>query len=191
MAICCIKDCNKPMLAKGMCAMHYKRVSLYGDPTKTLVKQLHGATLQERFDAYTQKGDGCWLWIGSMDYNGYGRLNVGNKPMLAHRLSWTLHCHEITSNQHVLHRCDTPQCVKPDHLFLGDQAANNADMMAKGRFHPGTTRGADHKGSKLTAEQVLEIRASEGASEGIGESYGISGRQVRDIRNRKSWRHLP
>lgn len=190
MNTCCIKDCEKTVLAKGMCAMHYKRLKLYGDPTKTMIKQLHGLTVAERFDAYVQKGIGCWLWTGSRDANGYGRLNIKNKPVLAHRLSWSIHRHEIGPEQHVLHRCDNPQCVRPEHLFLGDQVENNADKMAKKRHRYGVSHGADHGGSKLTDEQVREIRASVGPSRIIAEQFGISRRQVRDIRALKVWKHL-
>lgn len=187
---CCIKGCEKKVLAKGLCAMHYQRVRLYGDPTKVLVKQVHGATLAERFDHYVDKSGECWVWTGTKDPNGYGRLNVANKPILAHRISWALNFGEITPDQHVLHRCDNPQCVRPDHLFLGDQAANNADMRAKGRFHPGVSQGEKHGCAKLSEEQVREIRASSGPPQHTAERFGISRRTVRDIRAMRVWRHL-
>lgn len=190
MKICCIKDCEKRAKAKGMCAMHYKRAKLYGDPTKTLQKQLHGATLQERFDHYVDKSSDCWEWKGSPDPNGYGRLNIDGTPILAHRISWELHRHKITPDQHVLHRCDNPPCVNPDHLFLGDQVANNADMKAKGRFRPGVSHGIDHGRAKLTEAQVLEIRAALGDSQQIAERFGISRRHVYDIQNMRVWRHI-
>jgi hypothetical protein len=170
--------------------MHYARAAKYGDPTKTMRKQLHGATLQERFDHYVDKSGECWVWIGTRDNNGYGRLNVAGTPVLAHRVSWQLHKHEITSDQHVLHKCDNPPCCNPEHLFLGDQAANNADMVAKGRFHPGVSLGSAHGMAKLTETQVLEIRDSTGPSRLTAERYGISDRHVRDIRNRQIWKHL-
>lgn len=190
MKICCIKDCDKRVLAKGMCSMHYARVRHHGDPTTTLIKQLHGATLQERLLRYVEKSADCWHWSGYRDPNGYGRLNVDGRPTLAHRISWELHRHAITPEQHVLHRCDNPGCVNPDHLFVGDQAANNADMRAKGRFRPGVSRGSDHGGAKLTEKQVREIRASKDKPQHIAERFGISRRQVRDIRAMLSWRHL-
>jgi hypothetical protein len=190
MQTCCIKDCGKKVLAKGMCAMHYQRVRLYGDPTKTMVKQMHGATLQQRFDHYVSRSEGCWEWTGSRDSNGYGRLNVSGKPELAHRLSWRLHVGEISPDQHVLHRCDNPPCVRPDHLFLGDQIANNADMKAKGRFRPGVSKGEAHGGAVLTEAQVREIRQSTDKPQHIADQFGISRRQVRDIRAMRSWRHI-
>lgn len=187
---CCIKDCDKLHLAGGLCAMHYRRQKLYGDPTTVKLFQMRGLSLKERWEAYTEKGEDCWLWVGSRDPNGYGRLNINGRPELAHRLAWRLFCSEITSDQHVLHKCDNPSCVRPDHLFLGDQVANNADMKSKGRYRPGVSLGEAHGCAKLTEDQVREIRASSGPSELAAKHYGISGRQVRDIRLRRSWRHL-
>lgn len=190
MKICCIKGCETKVLASGMCAKHYKRMRLYGDPSVVKVAQLHGATLEQRWSHYTSKGPICWEWTGSKDANGYGRLNINNRPILAHRLSWELHFHEISSDQHVLHRCDNPGCVRPDHLFLGDQVANNADMVAKGRFSPGVSRGIDHGCAKLTEEQVRYIRASKESDQLMADKFGISRRHIRDIKARMAWAHL-
>jgi hypothetical protein len=188
---CCIKDCHKPVLAKGLCSGHYQRVRKYGDPTFVLKPQLHGYTVKERLDLYTaQSPEGCWEWRASKDARGYGRLNVGNVPQLAHRLSWQFRVGPIPDGAQVLHRCDNPGCVRPDHLFLGDHAANMADMNGKGRGRPGLVQGEAHGCAKLTDEQVREIRASEGPSHIIAERYGISGRQVRAIRNREAWQHV-
>ena len=188
---CCIKDCKKRTLARGMCAMHYRRFRKYGDPTQVKLRQLHGADLETRFLHYASKGEGCWEWSGSKDVNGYGRLNIDGKPELAHRLAWRLYRHPINSDQHVLHRCDNPQCVNPKHLFLGDQAANNADARKKGRFKPGISIGEEHGMAKLTETQVRKIRSSSKPPQQIADQLGISRRQVRDIQAKRAWRHLP
>jgi hypothetical protein len=82
--------------------------------------------------------DGCWLWIGAITSLGYGKFYVGrirgrSCTIRAHRMSWILAHGENPGGLLVCHRCDNPRCVNPDHLFLGDQVANMADMRAKGR----------------------------------------------------------
>lgn len=189
---CSISGCGKPHSSHGYCATHRKRWKLYGDPHFVKQKQVHGASLIERWSAYVgERGSGCWLWAGHRDPNGYGRLNVGGKPLLAHRISWELHHGPITPAEHILHRCDNPSCVRPEHLFKGDHALNMADKMAKRRHRYGVRRGTANEHAKLTEAQVIEIRASTEASEKVGPRYGVSGRQVRDIRIRKAWKHIP
>ncbi len=94
-------------------------------------------TVAERFWAKVRKGEGCWLWVGAKQHNGYGYLHSGGhsirKPLRAHRVSWELHNGPIPDGLRVLHSCDTPCCVNPAHLFLGTQSDNMKDCAAKGR----------------------------------------------------------
>lgn len=190
MKLCSIERCGKKAVAHNWCPAHYRRWKKYGDPLEVRQQQNHGLSLMDRLMARCIKSTGCWDWTGSVDAKGYGRLNVGNRPMQAHRTSWEAFRGPIPGGQHVLHRCDNPKCIRPEHLFLGDQASNMADKMAKKRHRYGVSRGTDHGCSKLNEEQVREIRASTGPSRIIAELYGISGRQVRDIRTLKVWKHL-
>ena len=80
--------------------------------------------------------DGCWLWSRSTTHGGYGQFGVGSGPqrmMKAHRMAWLLTFGEIPNDLRVLHHCDNPPCVRPDHLFLGTLSDNSQDMVAKGR----------------------------------------------------------
>lgn len=76
---------------------------------------------------------GCLIWTGRIDQHGYGRICVDGREMGAHRASWVLTKGPIPSGLHALHRCDTPPCINPDHLFLGTPADNVADMIRKQR----------------------------------------------------------
>jgi HNH endonuclease len=91
--------------------------------------------LDERFWKYVNKLEGCWLWTGAQ-CKGYGVINLDhilNNQEYSHRASWVLHFGAIPDRQKVLHKCDTPLCVRPDHLFLGLDIDNNRDRANKGR----------------------------------------------------------
>lgn len=91
--------------------------------------------------------DGCWEWQKDLNYHGYGILRLRGKRLSAHRLSYELFCGPIVNELHVLHRCDNPKCIRPDHLFLGTEKDNGIDAARK-----------DRRRQKLTAEDVREMR---------------------------------
>lgn len=132
------------------------------DPTKKTRKpstrKYTHRPIEERFWAKVNKTDTCWLWTGAVRRFGYGVINSGRKSEAAHRVSWTLHYGPIPDGMCVLHQCDVPACVNPDHLFLGTYADNNRDMKEKGRARGGGQQGEKCNKAKLTAQQVIEIR---------------------------------
>ena len=140
--------------------------------------------MEERFWAKVDKTtpDGCWVWTRSCFSNGYGQFRVamGESPRRAHRVSWEIHSGGIPDGLLVLHTCDNPPCVRPDHLFLGDDAANAADKVSKGRQSRVGSRG------KLAPTQVQEIRqrASRGESmRSLGREFGVDGSNVSRLVN--------
>lgn len=184
MRMCNVDGCTKKVGQGGMCYMHYHRMRYHG--TTDLVRQ----TWQERFWSKVDKSGSCWLWTAARDRAGYGLFGSTQAPgRAAHRLAYLL-ANEDPGERHVLHRCDNPPCVNPAHLFLGDDAANHADMASKLR----STWGEKNARAKLTVDQVRAIRSQldEGVPHRvIAEAFGISRPTVSDILHRRSWYHLP
>ncbi len=96
------------------------------------------------------KSDGCWIWQGRPRRDGYGQIKIDGLPVGAHRVAWKLAhpTEEIPTGYLICHHCDTPICVRPDHLFLGTAKDNSRDMMnkgrsVKGRAYPGSIRRGD------------------------------------------------
>jgi len=133
---------------------------------------------------------GCWLWAGSKLPKGYGRISfAGVRSTQAHRRSYEVFVGQIPAGLFVCHRCDTPACINPAHLFLGTAAENNADRDAKGRQVPGGARGERNK-SKLTEANVLAIRASHERQITLAARFGVDPSTISQIKTRKRWAWL-
>lgn len=154
---------------------------------------------KERFWSKVNKTSGCWIWTASKRNKGYGAFGWTTPDgqtiqERAHRVSWMWTHGEIPNGLCVLHRCDVPACVNPDHLFLGTKAENNDDMRRKGRSVPGGTYGAGRYKRKLTPKEVMGIRISRtehGFSyAALSRVYGISISHAHRIVNGGSWKHL-
>ncbi len=140
-----------------------------------------------------EPNSGCVIWIGATGMGGYGRINVNGKLVSAHRFAWEQSNGPIPEGEGyhgtcVLHTCDNPSCVNPEHLFLGTNQDNQDDMIAKSRDV--NLKGEDHSLSKLTEADVIAIRADTRLQKEIAADYGVGQTQIGRIKRRKSWKHI-
>lgn len=179
MSICSVDGCNNEVRCKGMCKYHYQTQWRIGKTT--LDRPVFVGTPEERFDHYTEKGDGdsCWKWVGNKNSHGYGQMRSGKKMVSAHRFSYELHYGKIEDDSFVLHKCNNPDCVNPAHLYLGDHSQNMKDRLKSGNY----ATGERHPNSKFSDETVNLIRMESGTNKYISQKYGVSITQVRNIRS--------
>lgn len=105
---------------------------------------------------------GCWIWTGAKCPKGYGFMSVGKSLWRAHRISWTIKNGPIPPRMDICHKCDTPSCVNPDHLFVGTRADNIHDMIAKGRWKPLSRKQVCYNGHRLTEDNIKVQRGKSG-----------------------------
>jgi hypothetical protein len=133
---------------------------------------------------------GCHLWLGACNPSrGYGVIRVGGRQgrtLTVHRLAYQIYVGEIPEGKQVLHRCDVRSCVNPQHLFLGDNAINVADKVAKKRHRWGERMPM----AKLKEYQVLQILDDHRFYREIAEDYGVDRRTIGDIKAHKRWKYL-
>jgi hypothetical protein len=148
-------------------------------------KQRTLVPLKTRFESKVKITPGCWIWTGAKTGGGYGNIKHCGKVLIASRVSYELYCSAIPDGLHVLHKCDNPSCVNPDHLFLGTHCDNMHDMYHKNRREAAT--GERNGASKLTQQKVLLIRNDSRASDKVGADFGVSGCLIRKIRRSEIW----
>ena len=134
-------------------------------------------SVEDHFDKKTipVTESGCLLWIGYRNDKGYGQITFRGKKFYAHRLAWEAAYGPIPIDMCVLHKCDIPECVNKNHLFLGTLLDNNADMVKKGRYN-----------KKLIDKDVLAIRSDNRTLASIADDYGVSLSTISSIKRRIS-----
>lgn len=149
-------------------------------------------TIEERIAVKVKppNDNGCVEWSGSKDGYGYGKIRHKNRCSCVHRIVWELRNGPIPSGMLVLHRCDNPSCSNIDHLFLGTHDDNMKDMVRKGRS--AHLNGIDNPRSKLTEDQVAEIRNSwpDKSMRCLARKYCVYYNVIYQIIHRETWKHV-
>jgi HNH endonuclease len=146
--------------------------------------------LHERlYRGIDKRPNGCWIWTGTANNMGYGTISVAGKRKLVHRVVFEQTVGPIPEGKDACHRCDTPACCNPDHVFIGTRLDNMRDAARKGR----TLSGERAPNAKLNDEIVREIRTRHAAGEvqrRIAEDTGVDYRRVNAIALRRAWRSV-
>ncbi len=136
----------------------------------------------------------CWVWNKRRNAFGYGvfsySINGKSFQILCHRYSWFIKNGEIFNNLFVLHRCDNPPCVNPEHLFLGTRLENSRDAKEKNRIVCGE-KSWQSKITKNDVVNIFKLRKNKVHVFKISEKYGINASTVHKILSRKLWAHVP
>ena len=173
----CSKLCSKPEKIEKWKIIHK---NWKDQPREECIK-----IMQQSFETFINKSNECWLWNGAGKgrKSDYGSFTFRGKGMRAHRASYFIYKGEIPERMLVLHKCDIPRCVNPDHLWLGTYLDNNRDKVSKGR---GTCE-------KLTIDQVKEIKKLLRIgvmNKKIMQDYKISNVTVHAIKTGKTWKDI-
>lgn len=177
--------CGKsPVVGRGMCRNHYARAWKSGTLDKFDLKD-RGSLKDRLLDKIEKSPSGCWLWNGNKNGQGYGMIWHNGRPVRAHRVAYKMFCGPLRADQVVCHKCDTPACVNPDHLFRGTRLDNNRDAARKGR----TSSGYRNHSTKLSENDIRAIRSSPLRVFQLAAKYRVHQSHISKIRTRKA-RHL-
>lgn len=125
---------------------------------------------------------GCWLWTAYRMKNGYGNFRTPARHELAHRSSYRLFVGPLDQRD-VMHKCDNPSCVNPEHLSLGTRRENMRDASNKGRMRIGEAHGR----AKLSVEQATYALTAPGLQKEIAAALGVTQSHISAIRTGKVW----
>jgi hypothetical protein len=189
---CLFDGCTRESISKGYCDKHYRRLLKRGSVDNFGTRKVAEGNAIERFhQKYEVIDNGCWIWSAGTRPNNKGVLYPRHwtdeqKSVGAHRFSYEITHGQIPDGSYICHKCDTPLCVNPEHLFASNHAGNMQDMVQKNRSYKG--RGELKRGrAKLTNQQAEEIRDMNLSQSKIAEIFGISQTTVGRIKRRESY----
>ena len=195
--VCSVTNCEDPILNKrGWCGKHYQHWKKDQPPMHApYVPRKSTAEERVRFYGWTVTRSGCWEWNGHRDGRGYGRLRVEGRLQPTHRVAyeiWVGPIPELLGTDFrgtvIMHKCDNPPCINPEHLEPGTQAQNMRDMRTRGRGR--YPSGESAFSSRLTQAQVHEIRDRypQQTRAQLARDFGVGWSTVQSIINNRTWR---
>jgi len=149
--------------------------------------------MSDDFKNRIEEKDGCWLWKKSINSDGYGHLHYEGKPMLAHRVSYTLFTGPIAAGLIVRHLCPHhfKHCVNPDHLTIGTHKDNMEDKKKEGRCRKGVLQ-PEQVDEFLDNYPCMSAKYSKGAKKMyirmMAQQFGVQDQALRLIIAGYSWK---
>jgi HNH endonuclease len=183
MKTCTVDGCGKKHLAKGLCSAHYSRVRMHGSTDLPMRKGAHNRSDEERLEFYSTPipETACVWWIGPVDKQGYGHISSSRrKNDRAHQVAYKLAHGPIPDGMLVMHTCNNPSCVNPEHLELGTNTDNQRYAAECGRKLPGERS----PNMKLYDSDVHFIRSHRHIPGTVlADFFGVSTSNIYSIRN--------
>lgn len=182
---CRVENCEREERVSGLCQFHYQR-QYKGIPLNAPMMG-KSIPLTEKLKNIVITVSGCWEYQGNRDKNGYGRIKKNGKRLGAHVVSYEIHKGQIENGLCICHTCDNPPCINPEHLFKGTHKENSEDAIRKGRLTPmayvRSFLPPEMQETRLTSEQLTQIRSHVGDLRDVAAEIGISRRYAYKIRS--------
>lgn len=167
-------------------------VTVNKKPKPELVLTLYHPVIKSAKELFDDKclvlPSGCWEWQGNLDRYGYGIFKLGNKSYKAHRYSYELYNGSFEQSFHVLHCCDNPKCVNPEHLFLGTNQDNIQDKVNKGRSKINNRRLTNDE--KVNILKLLEVKSEKDVAKIFDVHISTISRLKKGLSSNKRQNHV-
>lgn len=159
-------------------------------------KYMDASNMKERLERLSTKTtSGCIVWLGCKAGKGYGVISSRNGQVYTHRASWIIANGQIPDGLCILHTCDNPPCINPDHLWLGTFKDNSQDAVSKKRLLGNRTWGELKPCAKLTVTDVIDIRSKFSRGLTVGEIHyfypQVTWENIKAIVIRRTWKRVP
>ena len=175
------------MIARGLTYKHLGLPKIVSQQKSEICRHM---SIEDRLNKFHIKNHrGCWNWTGKKDRMGYGRCSFEGKKQFTHRISHKVFKGPVPDDLCVLHSCDNPACINPDHLRVGTQEDNAGDMLSRNR----ASVGERHTASKLNNESVMKIvklRNDGMTIADIARNFDVASTTVSSVLRGHTWSHL-